>query len=414
MNVRIPLLPALGTAGLAMLLGFAGARLIDEPDRLPDPSELVVGDQLGGAEVIVSERWPARCASLDVIAGGVSDRPDMITLNETGADAGRYLYRTHEVGVDDTPSGSRGAALSVVDLETCETGVVARDPGWSHLDGLVWTPWGTALFGEEREGGQIHEFFPDPSNPMVGSVVTRPALGRMSHEGIEIGPEGEVYLVDESRGQTEGFGGGIYMFVPAAPGDLSSGELFALAVESDTTTGEGTGQGRWVGPVDPDTAPRSGSDAGATSYQRPEDLERIGSRLFAAITEGTAPDGDEHYEGRVLAIDLETLMVSDYVKPGLNVVVESSAEGTPGFRRPDNLAATPDGDLAIVEDNDNADIWIAAGDGPVAGTVTRVASLTEAETEPTGLYFAGETVFLNVQFPGRDEADLTLRFRWSG
>jgi len=71
------------------------------------------------------------------------------------------------------------------------------------------------------------------------------------------------------------------------------------------------------------------------------------------------------FDGRVLAIDLWTLEVSNFIKPGVNVPVEIGVPGDAdfqtGFDNPDNLAETPDGKLVIVEDNVPSDIWIAAG-----------------------------------------------------
>jgi hypothetical protein len=65
------------------------------------------------------------------------DNIDMNTVNETGADPGRYLYRTHEIAPN--------AAVSVTDLETGESRIVARRADWERFDGIVWTPWGRIL-----------------------------------------------------------------------------------------------------------------------------------------------------------------------------------------------------------------------------------------------------------------------------
>ena len=97
----------------------------------------------------------------------------MNTVNETGKQAGRYLYRTHEV--DDL------GAVSVVDLwgvRPPKVLVQEGDPAFpeitsaTDLDGIRWTPVGHILFAEEeleepvvgtRTSGHIYEIFLDPA-----------------------------------------------------------------------------------------------------------------------------------------------------------------------------------------------------------------------------------------------------------
>ncbi|MED4227867.1 hypothetical protein [Neobacillus cucumis] len=67
---------------------------------------------------------------------------DMNTLNETGPEAGRYLYQTHEVGSN--------ASVSVIDLKTNEVKTLAQRSDWGSMDGIVWTPWGTLITTQER------------------------------------------------------------------------------------------------------------------------------------------------------------------------------------------------------------------------------------------------------------------------
>ena len=78
----------------------------------------------------------------------------MNTVNETGPQAGRYLYRTHETGAN--------GSLSVVDLKTGEAKVLVQRADFNRLDGLRWTPWGTLLFAEETAGGRLYEVILDP------------------------------------------------------------------------------------------------------------------------------------------------------------------------------------------------------------------------------------------------------------
>jgi secreted PhoX family phosphatase len=356
-------------------------------------------------------------ADLNVYPHGVDDLNDMNTVNETGPQAGRFLYRTHEVG-------SNGA-VSVVDLETGAAKVLAQDSGWRRLDGILWTPWGTILFAEETTGGRLFEIFLDPNDrTQVQQVLDREAVGRLAHEGIEVGPDGEVYVIDEFRGRSEAdpndgntcggnlpCGGGIYKFVPAVAGNLATGNLYALKV----TGPDGTGQGEWVGPIVAADARAGGSTFGGESYERPEDVEIIGATLYVAITEGSKDVDGELYDGRVLAIDLETLVVSDFVKGGVNVPVEIGSQT--GFDNVDNLAKSPDGRLVMVEDNVPSDIWFAStwtNEFGAARTVDLFASLSDPGAEGTGIYFDPkdpETLYVNVQHSAAPDGDGTWAIR---
>jgi secreted PhoX family phosphatase len=342
------------------------------------------------------------------------DVPDMQTLNQTGPQAGRYLYRTHEVG-------SNGG-VSVTDLWTGETHVLVRRADWESLDGIAWTPWGTILFAEERGAASR----PDPDfpaatagliyelDPATLQVTVRPAIGSRSHEGMRFDPQGNLYGISETNP------GAIFKFVPDRRGDLSSGQLYALKVVNDP--GDGTGPAVWV-PLDR-AASQVNSDAeatrvGATGYFRPEDIESStstgnsrGHVLYVAVTGNSST-----VRGRVLAIELRnngTAFVSNYVKVGENVSSD--------FLMPDNVALDQTGRLFITEDPGSAgstgqgdDIWVATpGDDPrQAGEVSRFASVTDCSAEPTGIYFdkSNGSLFVNIQHRGGDGQDKTLAIR---
>jgi hypothetical protein len=420
-------------AAIAAALFFSGNCLADEHKNFPfkpidasadsadwDPTAPWIIPK-GFTQTVVSDE-----TDLNIYDGGRDDWHDMNTVNETGRMAGRYLYRTHEVR--DQPEGG---AVSVVDLRTGVTQLLAQNPSWNAVDGIRWTPWGTILFAEEVYEGRLFEIILDKKNLMkAAAVIDRPDVGRLAHEGIDIDSEGNIYVVDEHRGRTAGCdavvpcGGGIYKFVPDNYADLSSGSLYALKVDG----ADGVGQGEWVGPIDPLHARESGSEFGAQSYQRPEDVEIIGDTLYVAITEGprdaeTDPDAgeleftSELYEGRVLAIDLNTMMVTNFVKPGVNVPVEIGRPGDEdfqtGFDSVDNLAEAPNGDLVMIEDNIPSDIWFASHKTNAFGASKKVklfASLTDPEAEGTGIYFSPfdpSTLYVNVQHSAADDGDGT-------
>ena len=334
------------------------------------------------------------------------DLPDMHTLNENGPQAGRFLYRTHEVG-------SNGA-VSVTDLLTGETTVLAQRADWSRLDGIVWTPWGTLLIAEERAGGLVYEV-----DSHTGAALARPAVGRKSHEGMRFDPQGNLYTISETNP------GYIFKFVPDAQGDLSSGQTYALKIVGPT--GDRTGEAEWVSldqaavEVNADNAATA---AGATGYNRPEDVEiatSTGNNRGGANTLYVAITGPG--DNRVIAIDLrepkggqnhETAFVYDYVKIGLNAPAD--------FEFPDNLALDKNGNLYIAEDPATApttgrgdDIWVGVapkvGDSHApASTVIRFATLTDCSAEPTGIYFdlSGTTLFVHAQHRGGDGLDKSV------
>lgn len=385
-----------------------------------------------------------------------TDNWDMNTQNEFGKDAGRYVYRTHE-----NRTAPQFSQISVTDLKTGETKVLAERADWEAFDGIVWTPWGTILAGEEvttaatrdpqvpqAEAGLVYEFFVDKDDPTVldpsrepitaddgtedtvqDGIRARPALGSKSHEGMRFDKQGNHYGIHESSP------GSIYRFVPDTSGDLSEGTLQALR----TLNGH-DGRGIWVDIPDEEAetdAQAGATDAGANAYNRPEDVEtgqstgvdknNNGNTLYVALT-GT----DE-----VMVVDL-----SDESKPFAYDYVGHTADNAPTssgeFDMPDNLALDRNGNLAITEDPGGTpptktkgdDIFIAKPSGGNDGKggssrqpaekVKRFASLKDCIAEPTGIYFAldgtgqytkggslegqvnAQTLFVDRQHAGQD------------
>jgi hypothetical protein len=328
------------------------------------------------------------------VAGLGGDLPDMMVLNETGPQAGRYLYRTHEVG-------SNGA-VTITDLLTGTTSLADQQSHYEALDGIVWTPWHTLLFAEERivaslrdprvpnaVGGLVYEY-----DPRTRVTVPRPAVGARSHEGLRFDAQGNLYGISESTPGQNG-SGAIYKFTPDRRGDLSSGQLYVLKVLSALRTGEAV----WV-PLDRQEV-QVNSDAaaiaaGATGWGRPEDVE-------ISTSGGNTKGGNVMYvastsEDLVLRIELDgdRAYVSNFVQEGANVS---------GLNNPDNLALDNQGNVYVIEDNGPGDIFIARvrnGNERVAQEVALFASLSDCSAEPTGLYFDrnGKTAWVHVQHAG--------------
>lgn len=329
------------------------------------------------------------------LAGTGGDLPDMMTLNETGPNAGRYLYRTHEVGAN--------GAVTVTDLQTGQTRLVDQQAHYEALDGIVWSPNQTLLFAEERivasfrdprvpnaVGGLVYEY-----NPRTGVTQPLPAVGARSHEGLRFDAQGNLYGVSESTPGANG-SGAIYKFVPDRRGDYTRGQLYALKV-LDATTREGDAV--WV-KLSRD-AVRVNSDAeaiakGATGWGRPEDIEistNVGNTRGGQVMYVTSTS-----ERLVLRIELDgdRAVVSNFVKEGINVT---------GLDNPDNLALDNQGNLFILEDNGPGDIWVVRAGNPkarVAAKVELFASLADCSAEPTGLYFdrSSQRGWVHVQHAG--------------
>ena len=168
---------------------------------------------LGGEQLVLPPGYVYTVVARE--GAGFANNADMNTVNETGPQPGRFLYRTHET--------TTNAAVSVTDLQTGVSRILAQRADWERFDSNVWTPWGTLLVGEEANPAAL----PDPNvpqataglvyevDPNTDGVVARPALGAMAHEGIRFGKDGNVYMA------TDDDVGFIYKFVPDKLGDLS-------------------------------------------------------------------------------------------------------------------------------------------------------------------------------------------------
>jgi hypothetical protein len=408
-------------AAVAMMADSGGRRGMGFSDFTPLPASATCLP--GGAGTFPNEQPFLLPSGFEqtVIAregdGGAPDQWDMNTLNESGRNAGRFLYRTHETLTD--------GAVSVTDRSTAETRVLVQRVDWNRMDGIVWTPWQTLLAAEEMRPERLPSL-PDPDNPQAkaglvfeidpetGAAVARPALGAKAHEGLRFDTRGNLYSISETAPGTivgspprPAPGGYIFKFTPDRHGDLSSGQLYALKIV--TSTGDRTGVAVWI-PLDRENV-RIDADAeatakGATGYARPEDVETGTStgndtnpheNLYVAVTD----------ESRVLRIELDegqvggqengrVVFVSDYVRRGVNAPAD--------FTNPDNLALDKAGNLFITEDTatpPGMDIWMAAASGSqsrTAPSTVRFATLTDCTAEPSGIYFdlTGKVLFANI------------------
>jgi hypothetical protein len=352
---------------------------------------------------------------------------DMHTLNETGPDAGRYLFTVYETSQ---------AGIQRTDLRNMQTTTIWASPAASpaldsHVafDASRWTPWGSFLTAEESWSdpgkpvsiyGRLFEVTNPLADPADIVIKHRDILPRVSHEGLAFDKKNALYFIDERNGSH------IFKFVSTKPnaksGDeyFAAGQTFVLRV-GDGTVKEATGAATWVAITDANGAPLPGTvvvtdpngltalDGRATpklpaflgtAFDRPEDMEirtlRNGrQQLFVATT-------TNH---KVFSIDL----ASNTVKLFASRDTIDMATGLPvgaAFSNPDNIAIDAKGNMYIVEDQDGGkqDTWFAKdedNDG-VAEAVGKWASLTTIEAEASGLYFdpfRPNVAYVNVQHP---------------
>mgnify|MGYP003385683918 CR=1 FL=1 len=344
---------------------------------------------------------------------------DMITANETGIDAGRYLFMPFETGT----AGVQRIDLLNPDYNTRAVTLVASGiQGFVAGDASRWTPWGTLLTAEETWGtGSTNGRLFELTNPITATgtgdsnFVQRSIIPHVSHEGLAFDTSNNFYFIDEVNG------GGIYKYVSANPNATNGDDYFA-AGQTLVMQVNGGGNANATGAITwaPITDVNGGALAGisvlnndgridgrlsadnvlGTDYQRPEDLEiktlANGDQILYVATTTT----EEIYSFN-LGNNTASLFVNN------STLDHATGLGVGGaFHNPDNLAIDSEGNIYIVEDQPGgqADIWFAtdANNDGVAESIGRWASMSTDGAEPTGLYFDKfnpNVAYVNVQHP---------------
>lgn len=383
-----------------------------------------------------------RATQNSLVSGSNSGSWDMIAANETGPDAGRYLFMPFET----SQAGVQRIDLWDSNYNTRTTTIVAPGTqGFVSGDASRWTPWGGYLTAEESWGsgsskGRLFEI----SNPTTAtangaSFVQQSIIPRVSHEGLAFDSNNALYFVDELNG------GSIYKYVSADPFATSgvdyfaAGQTFALKVGSggqfEGNNGAAiTGSASWEAITDVDGSALAGISAvlgdgtidgrvtadtvTATGYNRPEDLEiqtLSGGDQFLYFTTTDSDDNGNSGDGRgrVYSFNLTSLEVKLFADSNTIDAATGLAAGG-AFKNPDNLAIDSEGNIYIVEDQNGGveDIWFAmdADRDGVAESISKWISLTTAGAESTGLYFDkfdSNKAYINVQHPS-DGIDRTI------
>lgn len=364
-----------------------------------------------------------------------ADHTDMMTFYP--AEAPTHLITCVEGDAETLADGRLNPGVQRIALADGRVETIVR--GTSSCDGIRTTAWGTVLFTEEDDQGGAYEVL----NPLTttevvitdratgttsdpATVLRRMALPTMAWEGIGITAEGVVYAGDELRPGTDtanADGGAIFKFVPATPaaGMISSldaspfavGKTYAMQVQcikNAVQFGQGceTGNALWI-EVDPTKARAEADAKGATGYYRPEDLH-----MDPMVSDGvrfcwtnTGNEGGKNYSEVMCATDNApaTIPVPDAEgKAELTTVVTRFIEGDREMNSADNLDFQPgSGNLYVIEDHDNGDIWACLPDGAdrnlKSDGCARMLSVKDTSAEPTGFIFAadGLTAYVSIQ-----------------
>ena len=350
----------------------------------------------------------------------------MITANETGPDAGRYLFTVFETAQ---------AGIQRTDRQTGITTTIWRAPAaapalnsYVAYDASYWTPWGTFITAEESWGGQPQPYgrLLEITNPLKASgtvdQVHRNIIPRTSHEGIMFDAAKNMYFIDELNGGT------LFKYTSMTPDNgqtyFNAGQTSVLRV-GDGFAANATGAYQWVAITDLKgealsnsvviTDPngvtsidgRASADVAAlkgTDYQRPEDLQIVTvggkERMYMATTT----------TNEVYMLDLATQQISVFANQSTIDLATGLAVGS-GLRSPDNLAVDAEGNVYIIEDRNGGvddDIWFAKdinkdGDLLDAGEgIGRWATNGTQGSEFSGLYFSltdPNKAYVNIQHP---------------
>lgn len=358
---------------------------------------------------------------------------DMITANETGADAGRYLFMPFETGT----GGVMRVDLQDSNYNTRTTTIVAPgSQGFVSGDASRWTPWGSYVTAEESWGtgstkGRLFEVTnPTTAGQFTGTFIQRSIIPRVSHEGLAFDQNKSMYFIDELNG------GSIYKYVSANPNAtngndyFAAGQTFAAKVNGGNNA-NAVGAIAWEAITDVNGAALAGvstvlgdgsidgrvtaNTVKATDYQRPEDLDikllANGQEVLFIATTTT---------NEVYSFNLDTGMASLFASTATIDLATGLAVGAGSFTSPDNLAIDAEGNVYIIEDRNGAvddDIWFAKdinndGDLLDAGEgLARWASNGTPGSEFTGLYFdkfKPNVAYVNIQHPSTGDDRLVM------
>ncbi|MCZ6532432.1 MAG: DUF839 domain-containing protein [SAR324 cluster bacterium] len=295
-------------------------------------------------------------------------------------DGGYRIIRNHEIAVSDVRRGRyeepqppaaeylydpacRGGTITLVlDRELRLRRKFLSLTGTERNCAGGATAWGSWISCEESAHTPAsEEVYTKPHGynfevpaKQEGLAIPKPlkAMGRFTHEAVAFDPVTGAAYQTEDKGDSC-----LYKFLPERQGDLSRGRLLALRIDGrpgvDTSNGVGTEGGlipvgkalpvSWVPLREPDPAQddlrHTARALGAATFSRGEGIVWAQGGAAFTCTDGGASGLGQiwHYKPTGPETGLLTLL--------------AEAEQKCRFFMPDNIAALPNGDLVMAEDN---------------------------------------------------------------
>jgi secreted PhoX family phosphatase len=284
---------------------------------------------------------------------------------------------------------------------------------YKNCSGAI-TPWGTSLSGEEsRDSNDVNnDGYLDAGWLVEIDPITKAvkkynggnkqqklwALGRMSHENACIAPDQVTVYYGEDY-----TAGCLYKFVANVPGNLSSGTMYVLKLDSSLSSNGAPlkSTGVWIQVPNTTKAQRNfaydlAANLGGTPFDGVEDAEigpdtmiyftsKIYGRVYRFNDNGNAVTNFESYVGG------RSYLINHHNGP-TNV-----AWGTGN----DNLAFDNEGNLWVFQDGGNNYIWVVKKGHTQASPKVQLFGCVPAGAEPTGITFSPDNrfMFMSIQHP---------------
>jgi uncharacterized protein len=326
----------------------------------------------------------------------------------------------------------RGGCSTTI-YDTREQKVVKQ---WLSLVGTVRncaggpTPWGSWISCEENDDRADTETYerahgyafevPVTAEPALAKPEPLRPMGRFYREAVAIDPKTGIVYQSEDQ-----FDAPIYRFIPKKPGELrGAGRLEALAIVARPRIQTSNHERRevevgtrlpveWIPMEDVEAIGSSLRSRavrdGAARFARGEGMwatasasgEKTSSSIYWACTEGGSRSRKGNAFGQLWKYNPSVHEGTDHerTQPGtVELIVEPNNSSV--MDHPDNITASPWGDLIVCEDGGGVQYLLGV---TPAGEVYRLAkNAHKDDSEFAGAAFSpdGSTLFVNIQTPG--------------